>query len=227
MWQFSPPLLIMTNLSPVLGARAPLSPAVAKTLRQTFLVVAAMWAITGVASALTLSLNLSPWVSLAAMVASLVLIFVVSKFRDSPVGLGLLGLFAGLQGLSLGPLLSHHLGMASGPQTVATAAGLTVVAMFATASYVTTTRRDFSAMRGFLIAGLIVLVVASIVGIFVASSTLSVVLGAVGALLFLGFMLHDISDVVHGRQTNYVMAAMDTYLNMVNLFVSLLRLSRD
>lgn len=217
----------MPNLSPVLGARAPLSLAVAKTLRQTFLVVAAMWALTGVASTLSVSLQLSPWVSLAAMVASFVLIFVVAKFRDSPAGLGLLALFAGLQGLSLGPVLSHHLGMANGAQTVTTAAGLTVVAMVAVASYVTTTRRDFSAMRGFLIAGLVVLLVASIAGIFVASSTLSVVIGAAGALLFLGFMLHDISDVVHGRQTNYVMAAMDTYLNMINLFLSLLRLSRN
>lgn len=217
----------MTNLSPVLGARAPLSLAVSKTLRQTFMVVAAMWAVTGVASALTMFLSLSPWVSLAAMVASLVLVFVVNKFRDSPVGLGLLAVFAGLQGLSLGPLLSHHLGMASGSQAVTTAAGLTVVAMLGAATYVTTTRRDFSAMRGFLFAGSIVLLVASIVGIFVASSTLSVVLGAMGALLFLGFMLHDISDVVHGRQTNYIMAAMSTYLNMLNMFTSLLRLTRE
>lgn len=217
----------MTNLSPVLGARAPLSLAVSKTLRQTFMVVAGMWAVTGVASALTLLLSLSPWVSLAAMVASLVLLFVVNKFRDSPVGLALLALFAGLQGLSLGPLLSHHLGMANGSQTVTAAAGLTVVAMLGAAAYVTTTRRDFSAMRGLLFAGLIVLLVASLVGIFVASSTLSVVLGAVGALLFLGFMLHDISDVVHGRQTNYIMAAMSTYLNMLNMFTSLLRLTRE
>jgi FtsH-binding integral membrane protein len=86
------------------------------------------------------------------------------------------------------------------------------------------TRRDFSAWRGMLFVGLIVVLAASLVGIFVHSQAFQMAISAVCALVFCGYILYDTSDIIHGGETNYIMASMRLYMDILNLFMSLLQL---
>ena len=130
--------------------------------------------------------------------------------------------FTGLSGLGLGPTLSHYIALPGGSSTVMTAAVLTTAVTLALTAYVHKTGKDFSRMGGFLFAGLIVVLLASIAAMFVPAMQAGV--SAVATLLFSGFILYDTSRLVRGEEDNYVLAAVSMYLNVLNLFLSILQL---
>jgi modulator of FtsH protease len=212
------------NLQSTFAAQPALSESIRKTLTNTFITVGAMWLITSVSAALAKGMHMGFGMMLGLFVVSLVIMFGVSRYRDSGIGLTLLGVFAAIQGVLLGPVLARYLGMSGGTELVMTAAGLTAAATFGCAMYCVVSRRSFSHWGGFLFAALLVLLVASIIAIFVQSTMLTLALSIAGALLFTVYLLYDISNVVTGRETNYIMAALGVFLDMLNLFTSLLRI---
>lgn len=206
------------------SSRPALSASVNKTLSNTFFTVGAMMALTGVASVFTMGMQLSLWAYLGCFIASIALIFATHAFRNSGFGLVLLAGFSALQGVTLGPLLTHYLAMPNGASLVASAAGMTALATFGCAAYAITTRRDFSRWRGFLFAGLVVLILASLVGLFVNLPALHLTLSVVSAVLFTGWLLYDVGSIVNGQETNYITASLGIYLDVLNIFISLLRI---
>jgi modulator of FtsH protease len=162
--------------------------------------------------------------TIGVLLLSLAFMFATMKTRDSGWGLVFVFLFTATMGYSLGPLLRHYIGLENGQSIVMTAAGLTGGVFLGLSAYVLTTRRNFNAMGGFLFAGLIVVVLSSILNMFLAIALLSLVNSAVSALVFSGFILYDTSRIIHGGQTNYIMATVDLYLSIINLFTSMLRL---
>ena len=107
---------------------------------------------------------------------------------------------------------------------VAIAAGGTAVIFFTLAGLVTVTRRDFSFMGKFLIVGAILLLVAMLANAFFQIPAMTLTLSAIAILIFSGFILYDVSRIVHGGETNYVMATLALYLDIYNIFVNLLNL---
>ncbi len=132
--------------------------------------------------------------------------------------------FTGLLGFGLGPTLSHYLSLPGGSQIVMTAMGGTGVIFLALSGYALTTRKDFSFMGGFLIVGLLVALVAMVANIFLAIPALSLALSAAIIMLFSGFILYDTGRMVNGGETNYIHATVGLYLNILNIFTSLLHL---
>ena len=130
--------------------------------------------------------------------------------------------FTGLSGLGLGPTLTHYLSLPGGSSTVLTAAVITTAVTLALTAYVHKTGKNFTQLGGFLFAGLIVVLLSSIAAIFVPAMQAGV--SAVAALLFSGFILFDTSRLIRGEEDNYVMAACSMYLNVLNLFLSILQL---
>lgn len=137
--------------------------------------------------------------------------------------------FTGLLGLSIGPTLNYYLAMSNGGQIVMQALGGTAVVFFALSGYVLTTKKDFSFMRGLLVAGLVVVLVA-LVGSLIAGmfgvdiGAFSLAISAAIVFLMSGFILYDTSRIVNGGETNYIMATTGLFLNIYNLFLSLLHL---
>lgn len=206
------------------GEFSSLSAEVRKTLFNTFVTVGVMLALTGIAAYFSLGLQLSLGIVLALFAVSIVAIIATHKLRKSPYGLVMLAAFAALQGVCLGPTLNHYLKMQGGTGVVATAAGLTALAVFACAAYVIVSKRNFTRWGGFLFGATLMLIVAMIVGMFFPTPFLHVALSAVTALLFMAWMLHDVSSIIHGQETSYITAALSIYLDVLNIFVSLLRL---
>jgi modulator of FtsH protease len=193
-------------------------------VRDTYRLLSATLVVTALMAWLGMWLQMGMGAYLVCAVGGFALMFVVMKTRNSGWGLVALMAFACLEGLSLGPIVSHYARSPDGAQTVSLAALLTGVVFGGLSFYVHTTRRDFSAWSGMLYAGIIVLVLASLVGLFVHSSAYQMTLAAISALVFSGFILFDTSRIVRGEETNYIMATMQLYLDIVNLFLDLLQL---
>lgn len=144
--------------------------------------------------------------------------------RNSSLGVVLLLALTGFMGLMLGPILQHALHFRNGAQLVALAAGGTGLIFMTLATIATTTKKDFSFLGNFLMVGIILLVVASLANMFFQVPALSLALSGVAVLLFAGFMLYDVSRIVNGGETNYVMATLAIYLDIYNMFTNLLQL---
>jgi modulator of FtsH protease len=211
-------------MNDTLVQRAYAAPAESRVLKNTYTLLSATLLFTAGISWMTQGIVLSPLAYIAAVIGGFVLLFVTMRLRNSAMGLLALFAFAGLQGLSIGQIINLYLRMADGANTVAEAAGLTAVAFIGLSAYVHITRKDFSFMAGMLNVGLWVLVAASLIGLFVPGQTYHLAMAAMGALIFSGYILYDTSDILHGGETNYIMATMRLYLDIINLFLDLLQL---
>jgi len=152
------------------------------------------------------------------------MLFGVSALRNSSMGVVMLLGFTFVAGFFLGPILQAALSLRNGSQIVGLAAGGTGLIFASLATYATVTKRDFSGMGKFLFVGLILLVVASLANLFFQIPALALTISAIAVLLFSAFLLYDISRIVNGGETNYVMATMAVYLDLYNLFVNLLNI---
>ena len=156
--------------------------------------------------------------------AFLLMWLVLPKTANSASGLGVVFAITGLMGFALGPLLSMYLSLSNGPQIIATALGGTGVIFLGLSAYALASRRDFSFMGGFLFVGMLVVLAAALANIFLAIPALSLTISAVVILIMSGFILYDTSRMVHGGETNYLLMTVNLYLNIFNIFVSLLQL---
>lgn len=195
-----------------------------KMLRNTYMLLAMTLAFSAVCAAVATAIGISPIASLVLSIGGLVLLFVTLKKADSAAGLAWIFAFTGVEGASLGHLLNTYLGMSNGPMLIMQALGLTAAIFVALSAYAVTTKKDFSFMRGFLVAGLVVVIVAAIINIFLGNSVVFMALNAGIALLMTGFILFDTSRIVNGGETNYIRATISLYLDFLNLFISILNL---
>jgi modulator of FtsH protease len=164
---------------------------------------------------------MTPLLMFGAMMGML---FAVSALRNSAWGVAALFGFTFVSGVFLTPILSVAAGFRNGGQLVALAGGMTAAIFFAMAAIATVSKRDFSFLGKFLFIGVILLIVASLGNLFFQVPALSLTISAIAVLLFSAYLLHDISRIVHGGETNYVMATLGVFLSLYNIFVSLLQL---
>ena len=164
------------------------------------------------------------WVLLGVVVATFGMIFGISKAKDSALAVPLLLGFTFLMGLVLSGSIDRALKFKNGAELVMTAFGGTAGVFFAMASLATVIKRDISGMGKWLFAGLIALIVVSVINIFVGSSVLMLTISAISVLLFSAYLLYDIKQVIDGGETNYVMATMSIYLDLINIFQGLLNI---
>ena len=162
------------------------------------------------------------WVFLALFVGAIFLIFYVSKNADSGKGVFGVFAFAGIYGLMLDPLVSQAIAVNSGAVTSALLS--TAIITLLMSIYARTTKKDLSGLGSYLFVGIIALIIASIINIFLGSSVLHFAISAIGTLIFSLYILYDVNRIVTGGETNYVSASLGMFINIVGLFVHLLNL---
>jgi modulator of FtsH protease len=158
------------------------------------------------------------------LVGAFGLMFAIEKFKNSATGVALLLGFTFFMGLMLSRLLAAVLGFANGSSLIMMAFGGTAVVFFAMATLASTIKRDLSGMGKFLFVGAIMLLVAGLLNLFFQSSALMITLSVIAIGLFSAFMLYDLKRVLDGGETNYVSATLAIYLDIYNVFQSLLAL---
>ncbi len=167
----------------------------------------------------------SPMVGSLVMLAVMFgLMFAVGANRNSSLGVLFLLIFTGVAGWFLGPILQVALHLRNGPELIGIAAGGTGAIFLSLATVATVSKRDFGFMGNFLFVGLILLVIASLANIFLHIPAASLAISAIAVLIFSGYILFDVSRIVQGGETNYIMATLALYLDIYNIFINLLSL---
>ena len=209
---------------------AELALAANKVLRNTYMLLGLSMIPTVIGAVIGINLNFafmaqSPIMGFILMLAVMFgLFWGISKNRDNGLGVVLMLALTFFMGLMLGPILQVALHLKNGAQLVGIAAGGPGVIFFSLATIATVTKKDFSFMGKFLFIGLILLIVAMIANMFLQIPVMQLTISAIAVLIFSGFILYDVSRVVTGGETNYVMATLAIYLDIYNLFVNLLSL---
>ena len=206
-----------------------IAPESQKVLRNTYMLLALTMVPTVVGAWIGMQtawiIQSSPIISFFVMLGTIIgLQYGIAAYRNSAVGIGLLLLMTGLLGWFIGPLLNHALSLNNGAQLVGYAAAGTGAVFFGMATIATVTKRDFSFMGKFLFAGMIALLLAMVANMFLQIPALSLAISSLVIVVFSLFLLHDISRIVTGGETNYVMATTSVYISLLNIFTSLLQI---
>jgi modulator of FtsH protease len=195
-----------------------------KVLRNTYTLLSMTLLFSALCAGIAIMTNMPPLGMIVTLVGYFGLLFLTTRFRNG--GLGLLFVFAltGFMGLTLGPIVNMYLSLPNGEQVVMTAMGGTGVIFLGLSGYALTTRKDFSFIGGFLMVGILVAFLAGIASMFLSMPGLSLAVSAMFVLLMSGLILYQTSQIIHGGETNYIMATVTLYDSIYNLFVSLLQL---
>ncbi|MGY5452164.1 Bax inhibitor-1/YccA family protein [Agarivorans sp. MS3-6] len=195
-----------------------------KVIRNTYALLSMTLLFSGACAALSVALNLPHPGIIITLVGYFGLLFATTKCRNSGWGLVCVFALTGFMGITLGPILSSYLSMPNGGMIVTQAMVATAVIFLSLSAYAITTKRDFSFMGGFLMVGIIVAFLAGLGAIFFAIPALSLGVSAMFVLLMSGLILYETSNIIHGGETNYIMATTSLFVAIFNLFTSLLHI---
>ena len=196
-----------------------------KVLKNTYLLLSLTLLFSAGTAAAAMALDLPHPGLVITLVGYFGLLFLTTKFSNSAIGLVFVFALTGFMGMTLGPVLNMYVhAFSNGHQLVLTALGGTGVIFLGLSAYALTTRKDFSFMAGFLMVGVLVAFLAGIGAMLFAIPALTLAVSAMFVLLMSGMILFQTSEIIHGGETNYILATVSLYVSIFNLFTSLLQL---
>jgi modulator of FtsH protease len=196
-----------------------------KLIRNTYTLLSMTLLFSAVTAGLSMFMNMGPMTYLVSIGAAMLLaFFVLPRTANSAAGIGVVFAITGLFGFALGPILNMYLALANGSELIGMAMGGTGVIFLTLSGYALTTRKNFSFMGGFLITGMVVVLIAALANIFLAIPALSLGISSVVIMIMSGFILYDTSRMIHEPHGNYLMMTVNLYLNIFNIFINLLNL---
>ena len=195
-----------------------------KVIRNTYLLLSLTLAFAGLMAGVSAVLKLPHPGILLTLGGYFGLLFAVHKLQNSAGGILAVFALTGFMGYTLGPIISRYLGLPNGGEIVMQAMGATAVIFIGLSAYALTTRKDFSFMGGFLSVGILVAFLAGLAALFFEIPALSLTVSAAFVLLMSGLILYETSNIIHGGETNYVLATVTLFVSIFNLFTSLLQL---
>jgi len=195
-----------------------------KVIRNTYMLLSMTLAFSAVTAGASMALGLPHPGLILTLIGYFGLLFLTTKFRNSSLGVLFVFALTGFMGYTLGPIVSKYLAMPNGTQIVMQAMAGTAAIFLGLSAYALTTRKDFSFMGGFLFVGVLVAFLAGLGAIFFSIPALSLTVSAAFVLLMSGLILYETSNIIHGGETNYVMATVSLFVSIYNLFTSLLHL---
>jgi len=196
-----------------------------KVLKNTYALLAMTLIFSAITAGVSMSMNLPHPGFIITLVGYFGLLFLTTKFRNSSMGLVCVFALTGFMGMTLGPMLNMYLNAYSnGHQLIMTSLGGTGVIFLALSAYALSSKKDFSFMSGFLMVGIIVAFLAGIGAAIFSIPALSLGVSAMFIMLMSGMILYQTSAIIHGGETNYIMATVSLYISLFNLFTSLLHI---
>jgi modulator of FtsH protease len=200
-----------------------------KVLRNTYWLLAlsllptVLGAWLGVATGITASLRGGMGL-IVFMVGAFGFMYAIEKTKHSALGVGVLLAFTFFMGLMLSRLIGTVLGFKNGSELIMTAFAGTAGVFLVMASLASVIKRDLSGMGKWLMVGAVVLMVGAIINVFVGSSAGMMAISVAAMGIFSAYMLYDIKQIIDGGETNYISATLALYMDVFNVFQSLLAL---
>lgn len=196
-----------------------------KVLRNTYMLLSLTLLFSGLTAAISMFMNMPPMTYLISVIGGMVIaMFVLPRFANSTAGIGIVFLITGMLGFGLGPILSMYASMPNGSNIITLSLGGTGIIFLGLSAYALATRKDFSFLGGFLMVGFLLVLLAAVANIFLAIPAMSLMISAVVIMIMSGFILYDTSRIIHGGETNYVLATIGLYMTIFNIFISLLQI---
>jgi len=195
-----------------------------KVLRNTYMLLSLTLLFSALTAGFAMATNAAPLHWLITLGGYFGLLFVVTRLRDSAWGLAAVFALTGFLGYTLGPILNFYLSLPNGSQVVMTALAGTGAIFLALSSYALVSRKDFSFMGSFLMVGILVAFLAGLGAMLFNIPMLSLAVSGMFILLMSGLILWQTSEIIHGGETNYIMATVTLYITIFNLFLSLLQI---
>lgn len=195
-----------------------------KLIRNTYTLLAMTLLFSAGTAGLSMKFNLPYPGFLLTLVGYFGLLFLTYRLKNSAWGLAAIFALTGFMGFTLGPILNLYLHMPNGAQTVMMAMGGTGIMFLGLSAYALTTRKDFSYMGGFLMVGMLLAFLGMLAAWLFSMPFLSLVVSGMFVLVMSGFILYQTSALIHGGETNYIIATVGLYVSIYNLFLSLLQL---
>jgi modulator of FtsH protease len=196
-----------------------------KVLRNTYLLLSATLAFSAAMAGVALAFGLPHPGIMITLVGYFGLLFAVHKTANSALGLLFVFLLTGFMGYTLGPIIGYYLqAIPNGHSVVMNAFGITAVAFVGLSAYAIRSGSRFSYMGGFLAVGILTAFILGLVAIFFEMPMLSLAVSGMFVLLMSGLILYQTGEIIHGGETNYILATVTLYVSIFNLFSSLLHL---
>jgi modulator of FtsH protease len=196
-----------------------------KVIRNTYILLAMTLLFSALTAGLSMAFNLPYPGLLVTLIGYFGLLFLTTKLRNSVWGLVFIFALTGFMGLTLGPIINLYLTkFTNGAELVMMAMGGTGLIFLGLSGYALSTRKDFSFLGGFLMVGILVGFLAGLGAIFFQLPGLALAVSSMFVLLMAGLILYQTSEIIHGGETNYIMATITLYVSIYNLFTSLLHL---
>lgn len=198
--------------------------AVNKVLKNTYMLLGLTLAFSALTAAFAMASNAAPvniWVMLIGFYG---LLFLTHKMANSAWGLLCVFALTGFMGYTLGPILGYYMASANGSQLVMTALGGTAFIFFGLSAYALISKKDFSFLSGFMMAGFLVILAAVIANIFLQIPALQLALSAAFMLFSSAAILMQTGAIINGGERNYILATVTLYVSLYNIFISLLNL---
>lgn len=213
--------------NPVIVARRPSESILAtnKVIKNTYILLSMTLLFSALTAVISMKMNMPYMGALVTFGGYFALLFLTSALRNS--AWGILSIFAltGFMGLTLGPVINMYLhAFSNGAELVALAMGGTGAIFVGLSAYALTTKKDFSFMGGFLMVGILTAFLAGIAAMIFSIPLLSLAVSGVFVLLMSGLILYQTSEIIHGGETNYIMATVTLYISIYNMFLSLLHI---
>jgi modulator of FtsH protease len=196
-----------------------------KVIRNTYILLAMTLLFSALTAGLSMAFNLPYPGLLVTLIGYFGLLFLTTKLRNSVWGLVSIFALTGFMGLTLGPIINLYLTkFTNGAELVMMAMGGTGLIFLGLSGYALSTRKDFSFLGGFLMVGILVGFLAGLGAVFFQLPGLALAVSSMFVLLMAGLILYQTSEIIHGGETNYIMATITLYVSIYNLFTSLLHL---
>lgn len=196
-----------------------------KVLRNTYWLLSMTLVFAAVVAGVAMQLNLPHPGMIITLVGYFGLLFLTHKLANSAWGLVSVFALTGFMGYTLGPIVNAYIGaFANGHELVMQAFAGTAAIFIGLSFYAVTSKKDFSFLGGFLMAGILVAFLAGLGAIFFQIPALSLAVSAAFVLLMSGLILYETSQIIRGGETNYILATVTLFVAIYNLFLSLLHL---
>ena len=196
-----------------------------KLIRNTYMLLSMTLLFSAATAGISMVYNFPHPGMIITLVGYFGLLFLTQALRNSAWGIVSVFALTGFMGLTLGPIINLYVHtFANGTELVMTALGGTGAIFVGLSAYALSTRKDFSFMGGFVMVGILVAFLAGIGALIFNLPTLSLAVSGMFVLLMSGFILYQTSAMIHGGETNYIMATVGLYVSIYNLFLSLLHL---
>lgn len=197
---------------------------VSRVLRNTYMLLGMTLGFSALMAMLAMALGAPYLGPIVTLIGFFALLFAVHKTANSSLGLVMVFALTGFMGFTLGPILGFYLSLANGPALVASALGSTAAAFVGLSAYALVSRKDFSFLSGFLVVGFFVILGSILASLIFDLSAFHGAISAAVVLFASAMILWQTSAIIHGGETNYILATVGLYVSIYNLFLSLLQL---